>query len=443
MCFSAFAFLSGVRLWVPKSSKELMFRKGSRCFVHRIQSWFAVGLVAAATALVFPNRVAFQDAASLVSFDDNDPLRWTAHFQVPDTGSSHEPTFVFRQMDERMPTEGRLTTGAGTVIAADTLGPKDQSSVLVKSLAPKDAPVDASHPSDAQRINRRLKGDRYATRTAAPQPGEISAGALFRLSSLIAPSAERVLPRVAFVKPSPLPNEAPAQEPRIQIADLDAAEPAAAKPHPLIDPATKQKLLVARGAAAVSASLVMAYATPGEKSDLEAPFAALLGEEKHPDNATLIPDIDSTHAWVNDALPASVVSNKEQKCLADAIYFEARGEPWKGQVAVAQVVLNRVKNPAYPNSICGVVYQNKWKRNRCQFSFACDGIRDRVSNHHLWAQAQKIAREVTAGKHWLKGVGASTHYHATYVRPRWARTMIRKKRIGRHIFYKTYGGGWS
>ncbi len=86
-------------------------------------------------------------------------------------------------------------------------------------------------------------------------------------------------------------------------------------------------------------------------------------------------------------------SASELKCLATAIYFEARGEPEEGQLAVAQVVLNRVKNPAYPNTICGVVYQNKTKRNRCQFSFACDGRSDRITDMTaLGNRAEELAK---------------------------------------------------
>src|SRR5690606_5661479 len=124
-------------------------------------------------------------------------------------------------------------------------------------------------------------------------------------------------------------------------------------------------------------------------------------------------------------------------------YFEARGEPVKGQAAVAQVILNRVRNPAYPDTICGVVYQNKNWRNRCQFSFACDGIKDRVANRQHFRIAQEVAMAVTAGKIWLDEVGTATHYHATYVHPRWAKTMDQVKKIGRHIFYRTFGGGWE
>jgi spore germination cell wall hydrolase CwlJ-like protein len=82
-------------------------------------------------------------------------------------------------------------------------------------------------------------------------------------------------------------------------------------------------------------------------------------------------------------------------------------------------------------------------RNRCQFSFACDGIKDRVRSPKHWDMAEEIALATTAGKIWLDQVGSSTHYHATYVRPPWAKRMRKVGKIGLHIFYVTYGGGWS
>jgi spore germination cell wall hydrolase CwlJ-like protein len=106
-------------------------------------------------------------------------------------------------------------------------------------------------------------------------------------------------------------------------------------------------------------------------------------------------------------------------------------------------VLNRVRNPAYPNTICGVVYQNDQWHDRCQFSFACDGIKDRVLSPSNYKMAQDIAMAVTAGKIFIPEIGSSTHYYATYVHPGWARTMQKMKKIGLHIFYRTYGGGWS
>jgi spore germination cell wall hydrolase CwlJ-like protein len=131
---------------------------------------------------------------------------------------------------------------------------------------------------------------------------------------------------------------------------------------------------------------------------------------------------------------------REKKCLAEAIYFEARSEPESGQAAVAQVVLNRASSGLYPNSICGVVYQNRHRHMACQFSFACEGKALRVNEQPQWEQAQRIAEEVTAGKTWLADVGLSTHYHANYVRPRWARHLKKTDVIGKHIFYRLKPG---
>ena len=131
---------------------------------------------------------------------------------------------------------------------------------------------------------------------------------------------------------------------------------------------------------------------------------------------------------------------REKKCLAEAIYFEARSEPESGQAAVAQVVLNRASSGLYPNSICGVVYQNRHRHMACQFSFACEGKALRVNEQPQWEQARRIAEEVTAGKTWLADVGLSTHYHANYVRPRWARHLKKTDVIGKHIFYRLKPG---
>jgi len=149
------------------------------------------------------------------------------------------------------------------------------------------------------------------------------------------------------------------------------------------------------------------------------------------------------HDWVKNPLPPSVYDPKEQRCLAEGIYFEARGESEDGQAAVAQVILNRVRNPAYPTSICGVVFQNEQLRHHCQFSFACDGKPESISEFTAWKTAQRIALDVTDGKLWIDEVGDATHYHAGYVSPGWGRKMIQKDRLGEHIFYRTRNGGWS
>jgi spore germination cell wall hydrolase CwlJ-like protein len=127
----------------------------------------------------------------------------------------------------------------------------------------------------------------------------------------------------------------------------------------------------------------------------------------------------------------------EENCLARAIYFEARGETEMGQLAVAKVVINRTKNPNYPKTICGVVYQGSQRRNSCQFSFACDGYADDIKQPASWAQSKRIAKKALDGDHSLKSMNA-TNYHADYVKPKWSKTLRRIGKIGRHIFY--HGG---
>ena len=132
---------------------------------------------------------------------------------------------------------------------------------------------------------------------------------------------------------------------------------------------------------------------------------------------------------------------KAEKCLANAIYFEARAETVRGQIAVAQVVINRVFSPFYPKDVCGVVYQNAERRYGCQFTFACDGIPDVVTEPDAYVIARHIAREVLDGKLWVTDVGKSTHYHANWVRPSWVGEMHKLLRLGVHTFYRPRAWG--
>jgi hypothetical protein len=127
---------------------------------------------------------------------------------------------------------------------------------------------------------------------------------------------------------------------------------------------------------------------------------------------------------------------KAEQCLANAVYFEARGEPVRGQIAVAQVVMNRVFSGYYPNDVCGVVYQNAHRHLACQFTFACDGIPDRITEHDAWARAKRISAATLDGAVWLPEIGKATHYHAYWVHPWWVRTMRKLSRIGVHTFYR-------
>lgn len=132
-------------------------------------------------------------------------------------------------------------------------------------------------------------------------------------------------------------------------------------------------------------------------------------------------------AWI-DQQPAAK-GDANWRCLAKAVYFEARGEPLEGQFAVAEVILNRVENSQWPNSICGVVKQG------CQFSFMCDGKPEEISERAAFARAGKIARLMIDGAPRQLTYGA-TFFHTVHVKPGWSRRMARTTSIGDHLFYR-------
>lgn len=142
--------------------------------------------------------------------------------------------------------------------------------------------------------------------------------------------------------------------------------------------------------------------------------------------------------WV-DTQPVSK-GGEAWECLAQALYFEARGESVKGQFAVAEVILNRVESPRYPNTVCGVITQGTGRKYQCQFTYTCDGHPERISEKRAWERVGKVAamsletteRSLTDG---------ATHYHTTAVKPSWASKYIRTAQIGVHRFYRQYYPG--
>ncbi|WP_425995683.1 cell wall hydrolase [Caulobacter sp. DWR1-3-2b1] len=131
-------------------------------------------------------------------------------------------------------------------------------------------------------------------------------------------------------------------------------------------------------------------------------------------------------------------SSRELECLAEAVYYEARGETPSGQAAVAQVVLNRVRHPSFPKSVCGVVFQGAHRRIGCQFSFACDGSMSRGRERGAWNRAQKIASRALTGAV-MNEVGSATHFHTTGVSPGWGPRLLKVAHVGMHVFYR-FGG---
>lgn len=140
-----------------------------------------------------------------------------------------------------------------------------------------------------------------------------------------------------------------------------------------------------------------------------------------------------------DLRPATEADRKRAlRCLTQAVYYEAALEPTEGQEGVAQVVLNRVRDPNYPNTVCGVVYQGAERTTGCQFSFTCDGALARAPIAWAWTRAARVAERALAG-HVATRVGTATHYHADYVHPWWSPTLAKITQVGAHIFYRWKG----
>ena len=141
--------------------------------------------------------------------------------------------------------------------------------------------------------------------------------------------------------------------------------------------------------------------------------------------------------WTSSKLLSLPVpkSDKQVSCLAEALYFEARGEPIKGQLAVGEVILNRVEDARYPSSICKVVNQGTGRRYACQFTYTCDGKLETVHERKPYEMALKIAK-ILMTTHDRKLTKGSTHYHSNYVDPKWSKKFERVAKFGRHIFYR-------
>lgn len=212
-------------------------------------------------------------------------------------------------------------------------------------------------------------------------------------------------------------------------------------------------LRVKAWAAATVLSIVGATAVQSEEI-LLSQIGMILGEEREafgpqsgvqlaalvdaPPEVYDLPDPDRIEiSYSRDFIDAQPVANggAQWECLTEALYFEARGESVAGMFAVAEVILNRVDSTRYPNSVCGVVQQGTGALYGCQFSYRCDGIRDRVSEPAAWERVGKVARLMIDGAPRDLTFGA-THYHTRAVSPSWSRVFPRTTAIGAHYFYR-------
>ncbi|QFY59214.1 cell wall hydrolase [Rhizobium grahamii] len=377
-----------------------------------LQNWSSPAFFGVCGWLAFPSVASHADLAALLAGLDQSRENWRMVMTNSPAGSIHQAELAFSDPI----VTGTIAAGAGMVLPDGR-----KVAFVTKNKGHEDT-------TDEDRVNRQGKKGRVVAVEQVQPPKDFSAGSILQRTRLLQPNFD-IKDKSVFVKP------------KIKGKEIEIATSFYTKQAPKPDRGMSPLLagLVTSDKADV---LATAYAPAGPDYSRQSPFDSILTEKSG--DGRFVPQIGPRdHAWAASVLAPSVFSAAEQQCLASGIYFEARGETVKGQAAVAQVILNRVRNPAYPKTICGVVYQNEDWRNRCQFSFACDNIKDRVNSQYHWRIAREVAMAVTAGKIWLPQVGSATHYHAVYVRPKWAKTMEKVGRIGLHIFYRTYGGGWS
>jgi spore germination cell wall hydrolase CwlJ-like protein len=448
--------------------------------------WFSAFFLA-----LMPTSVGYQDLAALLAQQPGVSQRWRDHLIASPFGTIEPATFSY----------GR-PIGTSVPLGYQTVN-FDPSAVAANSWQ-IDAPLNATSAETVEypTVNRRLKGDRLPVLTPAtpaapevlPQLQPVNAPATAPMQSR--PPAPSFILRlksadeIDSVPPLAQPAQLPPSEPVLQLADaeprnvlLRAMTPPAddnargvddddfiADDQPPEIPAAGERNAASLAVlsftdtdpAARTAQTFFGVGTMGAPSGLQrwAP-----GAEPVPVTRAIDPDIKmaalegnadggETAAKKDDssllASPADRLNLagkprlKAEKCLADAVYFEARGEPFKGQQAVAQVVMNRVFSGYYPNDVCGVVYQNSGRHLACQFTFACEGKDlNKVDEPDMWEQAKKIAKDMLDGKIWLAEVGHATHYHAYWVHPSWVHEMTKLYKLGVHTFYrpKNWGDG--
>ncbi|MBY5698251.1 cell wall hydrolase [Rhizobium leguminosarum] len=398
---------------VPCPESVLRRKSPSRSKLRLIpENWVSPVIFGLAGWLIFPSVASHADLAAMLAGLDHEGENWRMVLTNSPAGSIHQAELAFA---EPMVT-GSISAGAGMVLPDGR-----KVAFTAKNKGHEDTP-------DEDRVNRGTKKGRVVAVEKMQPPKDFSAGSILERTKMLFTPSFDLKDRSAFVKP------------KIQGKEIEIAT-SFYKTQPAVTDIGVPAMLASLVTSNKADVLATAYAPAAPDYARQSPFDSILTEQ---DSGRFVPEIGPRdHAWAASVLAPSVFSAREQQCLASGIYFEARGESVKGQAAVAQVILNRVRNPSYPKTICGVVYQNEDWRNRCQFSFACDSIKDRVNSEYHWRVARDVAMAVTSGKIWLPQVGSATHYHAVYVRPKWAKTMEKVGRIGLHVFYRTHGGGWS
>jgi spore germination cell wall hydrolase CwlJ-like protein len=426
-------------------------RPYSHQVLHRRRKGRVIPFVAVMIVLaVPPARIRSIDLAQPSAKSAAAGPGFRAHLLASPFGTIHVATFRFSQpIGTNVPAAPDLHLAAYTADGASVVSRSFMSPPYVYSRGEEGREEESYR--EFPEINRSLKGARlvprirpdFNSRLPATVESEIVEG---DTALALPPGATPAADNEAAAGRTEAPNAGPAREDADLIypeADVDETVEALHE-----DNAAIRIALIYF--ASVSPGVVPGPLEPwpgealGVRQEQEAtpPASGVPSAARH--NETIAPKGEVTDADHRPKSPAErlgltgAARARHEKCLADAIYFEARGEPLRGQMAVAQVVINRVFSGYYPNNVCGVVYQNthRHRRLRCQFSFTCDGIPDRINEPDAWERAKRIARDALDGNFWLNDVGKATHYHARWVHPWWVREMRRLDRIGVHTFYR-------
>ena len=381
----------------------------------------------------------------LVSFTasaNNDPQSGMSAATRSVAAALLEPTQLVPAVGEL----GLLDLTGSELRAGLTLGNSDEVS-SDEDLAPRSDLK--AEPAPYPAVDRTRKHDPAAALrpSLSRRAGDVRERLTAPGSRLVFSRDERLLPPTILMEGT---FEAPDLEDLgfepLQAADLTATRQATSVQSPAAAAAGSTGAAASATTPSVSRALALSSTTPAPADatpiEIAAAPVALPQQSSRLDlrpDTSLVPKGDADRPRYADLIDPDNLG-KEQRCLAEAIYFEARSEPEEGQAAVAQVILNRVRSGLYPTSVCGVVYQNRHRHLACEFTFACEGKSLRITDSGSWQSAKRVADAVLHGKTYLADVGGATHYHANYVRPSWSRRLKKMDVIGRHIFYKLKPG---
>jgi hypothetical protein len=413
---------------------------------------------------LIPTEIGYQDIASLLARQPGVAERWQR--RVFSTASTIQvATYSF----------GRPIGTSVPHTANYRLASLDNQGIDITGSVTRNPIVQAPpryQASDFPKVDRTLKGDRLVL--IPPQPAAPAGAAPSNEDPSTSNASVRGAKTAAAIpgrKPAPLDPELAAALSAPPLAQYDVSMSLEAQPSddlrvapaPSRDGFSVKTASLFFGSSSIGAAENMERWQPGEE-----PVIVMPGRVADPDMKVMasLPPVAAepsrtVESGVSIAAKGEVNSNnqhiktpaerlgvfdekaraKSEKCLAEAVYFEARGEAVRGQIAVAQVVLNRAFSGFYPSTVCAVVYQNKHRHLACQFTFACDNVADVVREPDMWDRAKKIAKAMLDGQLWLPEVAKSTHYHAYWVRPSWVHEMKKMYKYGVHTFYRPRAWG--